>query len=276
METHDDYLKSKKDSLEYKALLEYSGFSTKFVKVTEYIRRPSPKTYSEIGKDDVKAKEFVDNLNKFITEAPKSSQNLTVYRGTGDYEIPIKNNIFTMKAFSGTSLSPEIAAGFSQSEDCCLYQLELPPGSPFLDIKSLSKVAEEDEILLPTNSEFEFLGKKKINIEGKVYNVFVGRFRKYYPYNEIDFSDRTKIDRMTQIDIQNRQNLIKRQVESISKLYRSDPEKVKQTISDGEQRWQNEVLTIAKKYGLSPEAVKSAVGGKRRKTRRRKRSLKKH
>ena len=271
MEHHDSYLRSMKGSSEYKSLLDYTGFSAKFVKINSYIRVPSPKSYASVGKDDMKVKDFVDSLNAFISAAPKSGTPIKVYRGTGDYEIPIENGKFVMKGFAGTSLHPETAAEFSQSGNCCLYELELPPGTPFLYLKSISKVPEEEEILIPSNTEFAFVGKKKITIKGKAYNVFVGKYLGFHGFDQIDFSSRSKIDDMTRLYIQNRYNINKNQTEGIVKLFSKDPVKIAKARTDGDARWLNESEAIANSYGLAVEQVRGVVGGKRRSTRKKSR-----
>ena len=272
MEQHESYLKSMKNTAEYKSLLDYTGFSAKFVKINSYIRVPSPKSYGSVGKDDVKVKDFVNSLNAFIDGAPKSGSSIRVYRGTGDYEIPIQNGKFVMKGFAGTSLHPETAAEFSQTTSCCLYELELPAGTPFLYLKSISRVPEEEEILIPSNTEFAFLGKKKITIGGKSYNVFVGKYLGFHGFDQMDFSSRSKIDDMTRLYIQNRYNINKNQTEGIVKLFSKDPVKIAKARADGEARWLKESETIANSYGLAPEQVRSVVGGKRRRATKKKRA----
>ena len=269
MEQHASYLKSMKDTPQYQALLFYTGFSAKFVKFNEYIRRPSPKSYAAIAKNDSNVKQFVDDLNAFILAAPKSTNSVRVYRGTGDYEIPIENGKFVMKGFTGTSLNPETAGGFSQSPTCCLYELELPAGTPFLYLKSISKVPEEEEILLLSNTEFTFVGKKAITIEGKSHTVTVGKYAGFTGFDQMDFSARSQIDNITRLYIENRYKINKSQTENIVRLFKTDPEKISKARADGEARWLKESEAIAKSYGLSIESVRGVVGGKRRKTRKR-------
>ena len=269
MDQHKSYLKAMKDTPQYQSILFYTGFSAKFVKFNEYIRRPSPKSYAAIGKNDSNVKQFVDDLNAFILAAPKSASPIRAYRGTGDYEIPIENGKFVMKGFTGTSLNPETAAGFSQSTNCCLYELELPAGTPFLDLQSISKVPEEEEILIPSNAEFNFTGKKKITIEGKSYNIFVGKYSGFSGFDQMDFSARSQIDNITRLYIQNRYKINKSQTENIAKLFKADPAKVSKAIADGEARWLKESAVIANLYGLPIESVQSVIGGKRRKTKKR-------
>jgi hypothetical protein len=261
-----------KNTAEYKSLLDYTGFSAKFVKINSYIRVPSPKSYSSVGKDDIKVKDFVDSLNAFISAAPKSGSSIRVYRGTGDYEIPIQNGKFVMKGFAGTSLRPETAAEFSQSTDCCLYELELPAGTPFLYLKSISRVPEEEEILIPSNTEFAFVGKKKITIGGNSYNVFVGKYLGFYGFDQMDFSSRSKIDDMTRLYIQNRYNINKNQTESVVRIFNKDPVKIAKARTDGEARWLKESEAIANSYGLAPEQVRGVVGGKKRRATKKKRA----
>jgi len=271
MEQHDSYLKSMKATPEYKSLLDYTGVSAKFVKINSYIRVPSPKSYASVGKDDMKVKEFVDSLNAFINAAPKSATPIKVYRGTGDYEAPVKDGKFVMKGFAGTSLRSETASEFSQSADCCLYELELPAGTPFLYLKSISKVPEEEEVLLPSNTEFTFVGKKKMTIGGKSYKVFVGKYLGFHGFDQMDFSSRSKIDDMTRLYIQNRYNINKNQTEGIVKLFSKDPVKIAKARADGEARWLKESEIIANSYGLAAEQVRSVVGGKRRRATKKKR-----
>ena len=273
MEKHDAYLTSIKDTPEYKRLIDYTGVSSTFLKVTDFIRKPSVYSYANIGKNDAKVKEFVDSLNTVITGAPKSTIPVKVYRGTGDYEVPIKDGKFVLKGFSGTSLRPETAAGFSESTNCCLYELELPPGTPLLYLKSLSKVQEEEEILLPTNSEFAFMGKKNMTIEGQSYSIFLGKYIGFSEFDQIDLSDKIKIDNMTRIAIKNRHNMIMNEINVITRIYRDNPGKALDARKNGEMKWLKESEALANKYGVTTQQIQSIVGGKRRQTRKKTRRI---
>jgi hypothetical protein len=275
MEKHDAYLNSIKDTSEYKRLIEYTGASSTFLKVTDFIRKPSAYSYANVGKNDAKVKEFVDSLNNVITGAPKSAIPINVYRGTGDYEVPIKDSKFVLKGFSGTSLRPETAAGFSESTKCCLYELELPPGTPFLYLKSLSKVQQEEEILLPTNSEFAFIGKRNMTIEGQSYSVFVGKYIRFSEFDQLDLSEKSQIDNMTRIAIKNRHTMIMNEINVITRIYRDNPEKVIEARKNGEMKWLKESEALANKYGVTTQQIQSIVGGKRRQTRKKTRRIKK-
>ena len=85
----------------------------------------------------------------------------------------------------------------------------------------------------------------------------------------MDFSARSQIDDITRLYIQNRYNINKSQTENIARLFKTDPEKISKARADGDARWLKESETIAKLYGLSIESVRGVVGGKRRKTRKR-------
>ena len=80
MEQHGSYLKSMKNTAEYKSLLDYTGFSAKFVKINSYIRVPSPKSYASVGKDDAKVKDFVNStgFSDLLSEhLPAQEENIS-------------------------------------------------------------------------------------------------------------------------------------------------------------------------------------------------------
>jgi len=247
METHEKYIESL--STEDKQLLkEYTGYSVRWVAVTSYIREPSPFTYKKISNMDVQS--YVERVNKIITNAPKEDTSITVYRGTGEKEIPIDNGLFVFKGFSGCSLSKEIAAGFS--EECCLYELELPPNTPFLYVESISKVKEEKEILLPSNSMFEFVSKTKTTINGKEYTITKGKYKGFQSYKDMDFSKRFVIDKLTNSFIEGRMNVIKNQKQGVLRLLckNKSAEECERMKKQSEQEIENERKKLLKEFGI--------------------------
>ena len=115
------------------------------------------------------------------------------------------------------------------------------------------------------------MGKKKITIGGKAYNVFVGKYLGFHGFDQMDFSSRSKIDDMTRLYIQNRYNINKNQTESVVKIFNKDPVKIAKARTDGDVRWLKESEAIANSYGLAVEQVRGVVGGKRRSTRKKSR-----
>lgn len=160
-------------------LIEYTGMSDRWFKMASFFRDMDRYALGNIagafGSFEIMKRE-VNALNNLIDNAPKVPRTFIVWRGTGNFEIPIVNGRFTMNGFSGASLEPRIAAGFAENTQCCLYRLELPPNSPFLLIGLKSKLPHEFEVMLPLNSVFEYLGETREEIEGQTYRVIQGRY----------------------------------------------------------------------------------------------------
>ena len=76
----------------------------------------------------------------------------------------------TIEIFNYTSTSEKqsVAAGFSnQSTDCCLYELEIEKGIPYINMISSTQYASEFEILLPRNILITYVGLADYTISGK-------------------------------------------------------------------------------------------------------------
>jgi len=111
------------------------------------------------------ALKYIDDLIRIITNSPKLTQNIFVYRGTKTMEY-VTTNTFDTKDFLSTSLLPKIALGFTGENTntrihCCLYEFEVMPYTPCLYLSSVSRVSHEEEILFPPEI--------KIQIEKDMY-----------------------------------------------------------------------------------------------------------
>lgn len=242
-------------------IVSYTGFSVKHDKINEYLRTPSARTLVAAG-GEARAKAYTDSLNQQILDAPRVGP-LIVYRGTGCYQAPVVDGRFTMKGFSGVSTDPSISCGFADS-DCCLYQLELPDGTPALDLSKISKV-DEKELLLPTHATFRFTGKKTVTVDGKERTIPSGVFERFYTFDEMDrtpvFDDRTRAMIRVRKDIHDR---------TTARLAELKSPKVHEQA----EKWDKEVAELAKKYGISEADVRKGGAtsrGTRKRTRRRRR-----
>lgn len=242
-------------------IVSYTGFSVKHDKINEYLRTPSARTLVAAG-GEARAKAYADSLNQQILDAPRVGP-LIVYRGTGCYQAPVVDGRFTMKGFSGVSTDPSISCGFADS-DCCLYQLELPDGTPALDLSKISKV-DEKELLLPTHATFRFTGKKTVTVDGKERMIPSGVFERFYTFDEMD---RTPVfDDRTRAMIRVRKEIHDRTTARLAEL--KSPK-----LHEQAEKWDKEVAELAKKYGISEADVRKGGAtsrGTRKRTRRRRR-----
>ena len=92
----------------------------------------------------------IKKLDELFTDyAQISDEPLVVYRGiiTTPQDIRFGLN----KAFVSTTTTMDVAFGFLKKNPCCILELTITPGIPFLSAKAFSKFPSEDEIILPRN-----------------------------------------------------------------------------------------------------------------------------
>lgn len=148
--------------------IDYNNFNDDVVKYWE-----EKKLILDDGFLESIALKYIDDLIRIISNSPKLTQSIFVYRGTKTMEY-VTTNTFDTKDFLSTSLLPKIALGFTGENTntrikCCLYEFEVMPYTPCLYISSVSRVSHEEEILFPPES--------KIQIENNMYikNMYTER-----------------------------------------------------------------------------------------------------
>ena len=271
---HRHYLSSIKDDIPdiYEEIVHYTKHNDKFLRVMNFIRNPSPKTFKsvlQLFKDVNEIKEYVDSINRVILNAPRSTIPITVYRGTGDVELSITKGTFKMKGFSGASLKPEVAAKFAESEECCLHELILPPGTPFLFIGYVSSVLSEYEILLPLECKFGFVRDDRINIDGVSYKIKMGRYINSKNFDDIDISKRSELDVRTLIYIK---TSIEQLMNTHKKIYtimkcNENPQSDKciEMLKQNEIDKNEMIKKFANDFAVPIEKIKEKIGGKKTK-----------
>ena len=125
----------------------------------------------------------IEDLDRaFLEAAPRNENgNAVFYRGMkepfqlahiGDTEI-IQNYISITKTFSvalqfsGIRILFNEQGGFYLNKKCCMYQITLDKGLPFINMINTTKFKNEKEILLPRNLIFRLTGVIKMKINPK-------------------------------------------------------------------------------------------------------------
>jgi hypothetical protein len=271
-EQHAEYLRAQQTTPGYKLLRSYTGFSARWVVLTTYLRSPSPSSYKRMiegFKSEEGLKTAINMLNDVILGAPKTDKEIVVYRGQGSFKTPVVDGVITLNGFVGASLLPKIAAGFATSPKCCMYELRLPAGTPVLFIKSISGVPEEEEILLPFNSQFRMTGTTTIDVDGEPFQVDTGVYVGSMPFEKMDFSKRSMIDETTAAVIQSAVGAQKRMFARSRELARcGTPSENKEQCASMDAEFEERLEMIAKEYGVTVNDVKKVMqtAGKRRKT----------
>jgi hypothetical protein len=170
---HQYLLSATKDVQEL--LRGYTGADIYWTLIQDYLRTSSlaslVKILRKYGSIE-RLRTSVLNLNKFIHAAPRSSTSIKLWRGTGAVKLGNVGDAVVDNSFSGYSLIPSIAASFAHSSDCCLYELTLPPNSPFLFIGYTSKHMNEYEVLLPAGLSFIIKSERVEIIDEIPFNVY--------------------------------------------------------------------------------------------------------
>jgi ADP-ribosyltransferase exoenzyme len=120
--------------------------------------------------------EYSKELNEIIHKAPRLNQSILVYRGvTTELHIPPNAIEYTFNGFISTTIDPGATVPYlnrikSTSVLCCMYEIEIPAGLPFVYLQSISKYTHELEILLPLNFRVNTMPRLyKKDIISKIY-----------------------------------------------------------------------------------------------------------
>lgn len=123
----------------------------------------------------------INRMDEIFTKIPPVEFNFVCYRGTSfnfieDAEV---GDIVEDKGFVSTSLNEHVTTKFIDAEqNCCHYVIYIPANSrvvPLWNINFIDGVEKssyyryhlQDEILLPRNSKFKYLGQVKSNYTSK-------------------------------------------------------------------------------------------------------------
>lgn len=122
--------------------------------------------------DNICMNDAINALDTLFQTMPKQATpktDMEVYRGTlltkelNDIITgKAKTDIYTEKGFVSTSKSKQIAKQFALGEDKVIMHITVPKGSKVIDDSILpsyiaSKMSNEQEVLLPRNSQFKIL-----------------------------------------------------------------------------------------------------------------------
>ena len=101
-------------------------------------------------------KKIQDDINYIINKAPRTTEEMTLYRGTLDPYFTNKKGEWVSPITVSTSLSEEIAREFMDKvKKCCLKIIKIPKGTRMLYVEPVTVIEEEQEVLLPSGSKFK-------------------------------------------------------------------------------------------------------------------------
>ena len=125
--------------------------------------------------------EKIKQLDTLFTDySQTSNEELIVYRGV-EVQSESKLRYGLNKAFVSTSTSIDVAIGFIEKTTCCLLELHVAPGIPFLSAQIFSKFQDEDEIILPRDLIYTFKGTKTEHDENiYLIDVTLSRENQFY------------------------------------------------------------------------------------------------
>jgi hypothetical protein len=125
------------------------------------------------------AGEYALHLNAIISDAPRvPSPGFYTYRGVNDasFVTANKNNVFLNETFMSTSLGIEVGLKFKDPKSaCCLFTLQILPGSRCLFLGSLSYFPQEMEVLFAPGRQL-FVTKNQFKASNPNKNLLVTRF----------------------------------------------------------------------------------------------------
>jgi len=125
------------------------------------------------------AGEYALHLNAIIADAPPvPSPGIYTFRGVDDasYITANKNNVFLNETFMSTSLDMGVGLKFMNSfTNCCLFTLQVLPGSRCLFVGALSYYPQEMEVLFAPGRQL-FVTKTQFKASNPKSDVLVTRF----------------------------------------------------------------------------------------------------
>lgn len=99
----------------------------------------------------------VEELDKLFENIPPLKTPVTVWR---DMDLELHDHL--QEGYISTSLdSDQLDSDDEHTEpQCCQYQIEVPAGTKVLPVKKWSVNRNENEVLLPRNSYFRYIGRE--------------------------------------------------------------------------------------------------------------------
>jgi hypothetical protein len=112
-------------------------------------------------------------LIDFVRNAPKMTKDITVYRGLvlRDYQLDIKDNIYTNLGFMSTDIFITKALDFARKKNAILMKINIPKGMKNIFFICENQANQEHELLINHRSQFRI---------DKVYTrkYYIGKVRK--------------------------------------------------------------------------------------------------
>jgi len=103
-------------------------------------------------------KQYIEELDKIIKNAPPLTHEVVLYRGVKDkyYYTDPNNKIFINNTFMSTSYTIFNAFEFANTE-CCVKKIICRPGTPAIFLECITSHPKENEVLLGLNNKFEII-----------------------------------------------------------------------------------------------------------------------
>ena len=161
---HREYIRSLIDNGNsyIETLLNSTSVSADMLYLYQCLRDPNIKKMDEFKRavniDNnnaaiFKMKEIISNLNLIIEQAPKSTSDIIVYRGT------TRKNPRRDSTMLSTSIEKSVADGFKSAAEKkgrpgYIHKITIPAGFPMLYVESHTENKNEFEVILPFGSVF--------------------------------------------------------------------------------------------------------------------------
>lgn len=125
--------------------------------LTEYTSKIGFAINSALRKmDSSRHSEVVSALDEIFAQAPAITKPLILYRGTKGFQIPqvFQEHAYlsTTFEFDKTRLFIQLAHEAVDHKMCCIYEITVPRGYKVLPLATISKIAGENEALLPRDT----------------------------------------------------------------------------------------------------------------------------
>ena len=152
-----------------------------------YLRGINLENISERDRNEYKKK--TSTINKRIRAAPRSRQNIVLFRAIAQHAPQLQHYKkgddadFLNKGIISTSISYTAAASFLEADEtCCMLVILIPSGSRFLEVLERSGWDEEAEILLPHGSQFKVLRSSTVETITTYYCIIITQISRNYKF----------------------------------------------------------------------------------------------
>jgi hypothetical protein len=127
-------------------------------------------------KGDIRAREYVKELNKVIDSTPGIKHDLTVFRGVGDPKLFGASNIGDViieEGFLSTTVDQDVVQFFTTEDVPTMFQIRVPEGKKGFVVNSIRGAGKkaESEVLFDSGIRLRVIGKENRKVAGINFKV---------------------------------------------------------------------------------------------------------